>query len=92
MIFTFDLPKQLQFTNVVKEYKAVLNPVPIQGLHVTHVKIIPTDRKSVKPHFTISNLDPCTKYRFKVAVVSSTVVGGTGPFSESLDVTTSQKG
>ena len=92
MVFTFDLPKQLQFTDVVKMYKVIFHPLPIQGSHVTHANKTPTNRKSVKPRFTITNLDPCTKYRFKVAVVASTVVGGTGPFSESLDVTTPQKG
>ena len=92
MVFTFNLPKQLQFTDIVKEYKVAFHPLPMQGLHITQVKITPTNRKSVKPRFTITDLRPCSKYEFKVAVVASTLAGGTGPFSESLDVTTSQKG
>ena len=92
MVFTFVLPKQLQFTDVVKSYKVSFHPLLIQEPHVTHANKTPTNHKSVNPRFTITSLDPCTRYRFKVAVVASTVAGGTGPFSESLDITTSQKG
>ena len=92
MVFTFVLPKQLQFTDVVKSYKVSFHPLPILGLHVTNVNKIPTNRKSINPRFTITGLNPCTRYRFKVAVVASTVAGGTGPFSKYLDVATSQKG
>ena len=93
--FTFNLPKQLQFTDVVKEYRVVFNPLSTQQgsrTHLTHVTITPTNPKSVKPQFTVTGLSPCTSYTFKVAVVASKVAGGTGPFSESLNVTTSQKG
>ena len=94
--FTFNLPKQLQFTDVVKEFKVVFNPLSTQPegsrTHLTHVAITPTNPKSVKPQFTVTGLSPCTSYTFKVAVVASRVAGGTGPFSESVNVTTSQKG
>ena len=92
MNFTFNLPKQLQFTNVVKEYKVVFDPLPVQPGGSRFLYITPTNPKSVKPQFTVTGLSPCKNYTFKVAVVASRVGGGTGPFSESLNVSTSQEG
>ena len=40
----------------------------------------------------MTGLSPAKSYTFKVAVVSSRVAGGTGPFSESVNVTTPQVG
>ena len=96
MTFTFTLPKQLQFTDVVKEYEVVFNPLSTQPegsrTHLTHVPITPTNPKSVKPQFTVTGLSPCSSYTFKVAVVASRVAGGTGPFSDSVTISTAQEG
>ena len=94
--FTFNLPKQLQFTDVVKEYRVVFSPLSTQPegprTHLTHATITPTNPKSIKPQFTMTGLSPCTRYAFKVAVVASRVAGGTGPFSDSVTVSTAQEG
>jgi deleted-in-malignant-brain-tumors protein 1 len=88
--FTFNLPRQLQFTGVLQEYNITVkyNRIP-KAFGRSHILTIsPTDRKSVKPQFTVSGLTPCSNYTFEVAVLVSEKQGETGPFSAPLTVST----
>nr|WNS50080.1 deleted in malignant brain tumors 1 protein-like protein 3 [Halisarca dujardinii] len=86
--FSFTLPTQLQFTTAVKEYKVEFHPLPNVLGDKRVLFVTPSNSRSVKPRFTIQGLNPCSTYTFKVAVVASKLDGGTGPYSQPINVAT----